>query len=196
MTEKKITQCSAAILAGGKNTRYGGFHKAFLRIDNELIIQHHLSFLKIIFEDVMIIANDIDIFSQFQVPVFEDIFKNRGPLAGIHSALQNTDKEAVIIFGCDMPNIQYGLIKDLYNGWLNSEKDYCVPKIDSHVEPLFALYSKKALPQINDWLINKKENAVYRFLEIQDVHYLEKKINKSVFLNINSPEDIAKLRNY
>lgn len=195
MKVKMITDCSAAILAGGKNSRYGGFHKAFLRIDNKLIIEHHIELLSELFEDVFIISNDLDLFSQFGLPVYTDIYQNRGPLAGIQSALFNTNNEAVMVFGCDMPYLEEILIQRLYSCWKNSGKLFCVPKSNGHLEPLHALYSKETLKSITDWLENKKGNAIYKYLESQDVQCLEKEINEAIFININSPEDIRLMGN-
>jgi molybdopterin-guanine dinucleotide biosynthesis protein A len=194
MTHKrKISDCSAAILAGGKNTRYGGFHKAFLRIDNQLIIEKHIELLSTIFEDVIIIANEEEIFQQFSHKVYSDIYKDRGPLAGIHSALKNSTKEAVMVFGCDMPFLEASVIKSLYTCWKEMSHNICVPKTNGYYEPLHALYSRNILDELEYWLDNRKENAVYKFLNEHDVYCINKEIKPSVFVNINSPEDANQL---
>ena len=193
MSNPKISDCSAAILAGGKNTRYGGFHKAFLRIDNQLIIEKHLSLLSSVFGEVIIIANEKELFNQFGVPVYEDIYKDRGPLGGIHTALTYSSNEAVMVFGCDMPYLEAELITSLYACWKEYGNDLCVPKTNGFYEPLHALYSKNVLADMEAWLNHDKPNAVYKFLQSQKVHCLEKEIKNSVFININSPRDVANL---
>jgi len=193
MSLAKIKDCSAAILAGGKNSRYGGFHKAFLRFENELLIQKDINLLSSIFEEVVIIANQTEIFSPFGVPVYSDIFKERGPLAGIHSALKHVSKEAVMIFGCDMPYLHREQIINIYNQYKKSKKKFCIPKSNGMLEPLHGIYAKSRVDSLEDFLNENKYNAVHRFLSTQEVNYLEMDSIKEVFVNINSPEDLEKL---
>ncbi|MCK7517639.1 MAG: NTP transferase domain-containing protein [Ignavibacteriales bacterium] len=61
-----------------------------------------------------------------KLPVVNDIFIGKGPLAGIHSALKNSSTEKNFIISCDMPLISVELIKYLIN--LNSEKAILLPK--------------------------------------------------------------------
>lgn len=193
MSIKKITDCSAAILAGGKNSRYGGFHKAFLRFDNELLIQRDIDLLSTIFKEVIIVANHKEIFTPFGVPVYSDIFLERGPLAGIHSALTHINNNAAMIVGCDMPYLNKELIVSIYESFKASENEYCIPSKNGLVEPLHGIYSKNALSAIENFLNRNKYNAVHRFLSEQEVDYFEIQQKKEVFLNINSPEDLSKL---
>jgi molybdenum cofactor guanylyltransferase len=196
MNSFKVTDCSAAILAGGKNSRYGGFHKAFLRIDDKLIIQHHLDLLANIFDDIIIISNEIDLFQQFGVKVFPDIYENRGPIAGLHSALKNSEKGAVMVFGCDMPYLEESLIYDLYSSWKSGKGLFYVPRSDEHLEPLHALYSKESLSIFSNWLETHEENAIYKFLAEQDLNFIEIGSKRSMLVNINSPEDFSKIDNH
>lgn len=194
MSEQKIKDCSAVILAGGKNSRYGGFHKAFLRFDNEFLIQRDLKLLTSLFEEVIIVANQMEMFAQFQVPVFPDIFKERGPLAGIHSALNHINSDAAFIVGCDMPFLSKELIQKVYRNYKSSTKDFCIPSNKGMIEPLHGIYSKKSFLALENFLNQNKYNAVHRFLSNQEVEYLELDLKKEVFLNINSPEDLNKIQ--
>ncbi len=189
----KIKDCSAVVLAGGKNSRYGGFNKAFLRIDNKLIIEHHLELLGDLFVDVFVIANEVTLFEQFGVKVYEDIHKNRGPIAGIHTALFHSKKDAIMVFGCDMPNLNHVLINQLYQCWKENQGKYCVPKSNGHFEPLHALYAKETLIDFEEWLEGSMENALYKFLKDKDVCPLNITLLESAFININSPDDLEKL---
>jgi len=193
MNENLISDCSAVILAGGKNSRYGGFHKAFLRIEDELIIERDLKLLTAVFDDVFIVANDVHLFENYKVPVYRDIYKNRGPLAGIHSALKNTRREAVMIFGCDMPFLDKELIIKMYKTYKASHKKYCLPKNEEFVEPLHAIYSVEILKDLENFLEQKKGNAVIKFLKGKDLCYMQTKVQGPAFVNINSPDDLSKI---
>ena len=194
MSEQKIKDCSAVILAGGKNSRYGGFHKAFLRFENEFLIQRDLNLLSSLFDEVIIVTNQIEMFTQFDVPVFPDIFKERGPLAGIHSALTHINTEAAFIVGCDMPFLNKELIQKVYRSFKSSPKDFCIPSHKGMIEPLHGIYSKKSFLTLENFLYRNNYNAVHRFLSNQEVEYLEFDLKKEEFLNINSPEDLNKIQ--
>ncbi|MFN3782040.1 MAG: molybdenum cofactor guanylyltransferase, partial [Candidatus Kapaibacteriota bacterium] len=76
---------SFAILSGGKSSRIG-VNKAFLEIEGVPLIQRAL-LLANSFPEKMIITNTPELYSKFDCQVYPDIFLNRGPISGIHSAL-------------------------------------------------------------------------------------------------------------
>jgi len=193
MIDYLIDDCSGVILAGGKNTRYGGFHKAFLRVENQFIIENTLNILKSIFSDNFIIANNKVIFSKYQLPVYSDIFFNRGPIGGIHSALQHTSKKSIFVVSCDMPFIDKSIILKMYEKFKSSNRNACVPKHDNNIEPLHSIYSKEILKDLENHLQNSEDNAIYKFLSTIDIEYLNFESSKQEFVNINSPEDLELL---
>jgi len=80
---------TAIILSGGKSTRMGT-NKSLLKIDDKTIIERLRDLLQNIFEDVILITNDPDDYQFLGLPIYEDVFRHRGPLAGIHSGLKNS----------------------------------------------------------------------------------------------------------
>ena len=74
------------ILAGGKSTRMGT-DKAFIEFEGHTLLERALSLARSVTPDVRIVGAR-EKFAPF-APVVEDIFRERGPLGGIHAALRD-----------------------------------------------------------------------------------------------------------
>ena len=79
---QKIT---GAILAGGKSRRMGR-NKALLELAGKPVIERLVEQFRKTFAEVIVIANDTQ-YGRFCDAVFSDIYYEKGPLAGLHSAL-------------------------------------------------------------------------------------------------------------
>ncbi|MBI4739917.1 molybdenum cofactor guanylyltransferase, partial [Candidatus Woesearchaeota archaeon] len=103
--ENKFFGISAAILAGGKNSRMSGENKAFIRIGQRPIIEVVIKILEGIFEEIILVTNSPEEYKAYEkrATVCRDIVKNTGPLGGIYSALSTAKEEAVFFVACDMP---------------------------------------------------------------------------------------------
>jgi len=67
------------ILSGGKSSRMGG-NKSLLKIGDTTIIERVRDLMKSLFSDVILITNDPADYKFLNIPIFEDIFKHKGPL--------------------------------------------------------------------------------------------------------------------
>lgn len=76
------------ILAGGKSKRMG-LNKSFLKVGEVTMIERTTELMKSLFERVILITNTPDEYKFLGIEMFEDIYKNVGPLAGIHSGLSH-----------------------------------------------------------------------------------------------------------
>ena len=139
-----MTEASAIILAGGRNTRIART-KAFIQLPTgESILQKILKVLQKIFPEIIIVTNQKQAYLRFGVQVVEDLIKGSGPLGGIFTGLCFSASKRNFVVGCDMPFIKPALI-----GLLLQESgsfDVVIPEINGEVEPLFALYSKDCIP--------------------------------------------------
>ncbi len=89
------------ILAGGRSTRMGE-NKAFLKIGNFTAIEIVRNFMQSLFTNVILITNSPAEYSFLGLDTYEDVYKNMGPLAGIHSGLLNSTAEKNFILSCDL----------------------------------------------------------------------------------------------
>lgn len=186
---------SGIILCGGNSSRMQT-NKALLKLGDKTVIEIIAAKLKSIFNEVLISANDSKEYDFLKLPVVNDVFISKGPLAGIHSALKYSSTEKNFIISCDMPLISVEFIKYLIN--LNSEKSILLPKSNGRIQQLCGIYSKSVIDEIeNIFKLSEKnksikgsvyeliERASIEFIDVDDLNYY----NENIFLNMNSPED-------
>src|SRR5215475_712673 len=85
---------AAFILAGGMSTRMGT-DKAFVTLNGRTLLARALEVARTATPDVYIVG-DPSKFSPF-APVVEDLFRNSGPLGGIHAALRTSHAELNLV---------------------------------------------------------------------------------------------------
>src|SRR5438105_3360719 len=107
---------SAAILAGGQATRFGGRDKSALVVDGRSILARQLGTLAAVADEVMIVGtNTASAECSGAVPRrIDDIVPGCGPLGGVHAALTQARADAVFVVACDMPYIEPGFIAYLF----------------------------------------------------------------------------------
>ena len=110
---------SAAILAGGKSSRMNYRNKAFLKYEEDYFIERIIKALED-YEEIIIISNNPEEYTEFGLKVFKDIYPSQGPLSGIHSALNHIKNDYCLVVACDMPFIN----KEVVNYLGNIKEDY------------------------------------------------------------------------
>lgn len=182
-----------AILAGGKSSRMNYNNKAFLSFKEKTFIEHIINAGKN-FKEVIIVANDKEIYERFNLRVIEDIYKGNGPLSGIHSALKNSSTDCVLCVACDMPLVSSELLDFLGN--YNEDYDILVPKYKDRLQPLYSIYSKNIIGKIEESLI-RNENKLQRFIMSSNYKVIEeldnRKFEEEDFLNVNTPIEFNEL---
>jgi molybdopterin-guanine dinucleotide biosynthesis protein A len=145
---KNIT---GVILAGGKSTRMGT-NKSLLTLGGITIIERVVNLMKDIFYSVILITNEKEKYSFLKLPMYEDIYKGIGPLAGIHSALTNSSTEKNFIISCDIPLMTSEVIKYLIE--FPTLKPITITRADNFIQQLCGVYSKSLLPEIEKIIKN------------------------------------------
>ena len=136
---------TAVILAGGKSSRMGS-NKAFLKLKGKTFIERQIELLMEMFDEIFISANTPSEYESLNLPVFKDIYPEKGPLGGIYTSLVNSGSASTFMLACDMPFVESGLIKHLKG--FTKEYDVVVPKSERGLEPLHAFYSKNCIDPI------------------------------------------------
>lgn len=193
-----IPDITAAILAGGRNTRFSGKTKAKIIIDGRPIIEHILEVLESVFSDIIIITNNKEEFKEYEhIRMAGDIYHNIGPLGGLHSALRNTGAGSVFMVASDMPGLSAGIIKQQVDEYSLSSCQAMLPACEGEIEPLHGIYSRSVLPALEGYLAEKNKYAIRDFLRLTDVRYFycEDIAKRNVFININSREDLESYLN-
>lgn len=180
-----------AIIAGGKSSRMNYKDKAFIKYKDRVFIDNIIAAGED-FEEIIIISNKVENYKNFKI--FKDIYKECGPLGGIHSALLNAKHDKVLCIACDMPLIR----KDTLNliGKIEDDYEVLVPRIDNMLQPLCSVYSKELIPKIEEALV-KGENKLQRFILERNYKIIDnikyENLNSKEFSNINNNEDLKSL---
>jgi len=183
------------ILAGGKNSRMGA-EKALLKIGAKPIIEIISTALKPLTEEIIIVSNRPEQYSTYGDLVVGDIIPGCGPLGGIHAGLLHSSGQAALVTACDTPFVSANLARLLMKH--AAGYDLVVPRYRGFLEPLFALYNKSCLNTIEARL-KQGRNKITGFYDDLRVRYVEEEELRSaeteldrVFLNVNTPVDLAK----
>jgi molybdopterin-guanine dinucleotide biosynthesis protein A len=188
-TKNNIT---GIILSGGQSLRMGE-NKAFIKIDGIPIINRIHSVFKKLFQEVIIVTNQKELFSNFDAKIYVDIIPDCGVLAGLYTGLFFSSFPYSFCVACDMPYLKESVIEFLIGG-LN-DFDAIVPKTVDGLQPLHAVYSKKCLPAIRNTIQDGKSKILdfypmvkIKLVEEQEFHFLDPGMES--FINVNTPEQL------
>lgn len=192
---QRINQVAGVILAGGKSSRFGS-NKALALHQGDALIQTIARRLAALFPETLLITNTPEEYGFLGWPMAKDLYPDCGPLAGIHAALRTVSQPRIFVCGCDMPLVNPDLIRFLCE--LEGDHDIVLPWLDEGPEPLYAVYSKKALPIIEEQLSKNqyKIGMVFEKLRIRKVtaeEILQIVPDLTTFQNINHQHDLARL---
>ena len=197
---------SSIILCGGQSRRMGK-DKGSLIIKDKPMIKYILSTLNNEIDEVIIVLNDskrIDKYMEFINPedysyklkFVEDKIKNKGPISGILTGLENISSEYAIVFPCDNPFVTKNTIQTLFNE-ITCNIQAVVPYHDPEnklktSEPLHSIYNKNIIPLIDNLILNDSLHikGIIEKIDTKFVLIDNKKILKKEFRNLNHPEDL------
>lgn len=182
---------TGVILAGGRSKRMGQ-DKAQLLVSGQTLFTRMLELMQGLFSDV-IIAGDRSDLSRPGVPSIPDIYPGSA-LGGIHTGLVTAKTDWVFIAPCDMPYPDQRVIESLLLH--RDNHDAVVPQTPAGFEPVFALYHKNCLKQMES-MLEQDQFRIYTFYQNIDIHFLTPEHMpedwQRSLLNLNTPEDLAVL---
>ncbi len=171
---------SAAILAGGRATRFGGRDKSALVVDGRTILDRELEALADIADDVQIVR--------------DDLIPGCGPLGGVHTALTRARHELVIVLACDMPFVTAPFLSYLLSiadGW-----DLVVPRTERGYHPLCAVYRRTCLPAVTRRLAERHLRMTALFSDVRVREVSGDDVDRfghrdRLLANVNTPAELA-----
>jgi molybdenum cofactor guanylyltransferase len=142
---------SAAILAGGRASRFGGRDKSALIVGGLTILDRQMAELEAVSDDVMLVVGQR---APATVPARLRVVRDRvlecGPLGGLDAALAAARDDALVLVACDLPFVTARLLGHLLA--LTSEADAIVPRTERGYHPLCAAYTRACQPAIAERL--------------------------------------------
>lgn len=189
---------TAAILCGGKSSRMG-FDKCRIKIDDKYLIELIGERLEEVFEEVILISNDLNKYDDIKYKVALDIIPESGPMGGIYSALAYASSKNVFITAGDMPVINTEYIRYMMDIIEKEGTDGAVSLKGGYIEPLYAFYSKSMIEKFEGH-IRRGSFKLLNVIKESNIHYIpEEEVrlfseDMDIFTNLNYREDLLMLR--
>lgn len=182
-------EISGIILSGGKSSRFGT-DKGLVTFNGRALIEYSLELSQQFTNDIIISSNKEE-YQKFGFPIIPDIYKEAGPMGGIHASLKETSQNINLILPCDTPYIDASLIHLLLDNY-DGEEVIIFQTADHKYHPLLGLYHKSIHSKLEDSLerghyklIDFIFNLQHKIIAISKGHPSEKN-----FLNFNYAEDL------
>jgi molybdopterin-guanine dinucleotide biosynthesis protein A len=187
---------TAFVLAGGKSSRMGS-DKAFLRLGDETLLSQALKLAGNVAEAVWIVgdAKKLAAFGR----VVEDVYRDRGPLGGIHAALSGSTTEVNVMLAVDLPFVTQKLLQYLLSRALESGAMVTVPRTGSGFQPLGAVYRRGFAEVAGQSLLEGKNKIDSLFARVETCVIEESELvragfSEQMFRNLNTPEELEKAK--
>ncbi|MBT8339141.1 MAG: molybdenum cofactor guanylyltransferase [Desulfatitalea sp.] len=189
--------CCAVILAGGRNQRMAGRHKAFIEVAGRAVLDRLAQVLNPYFSEILLVTRRPELFTGRPFRVVADIFQERTSLTGIHAGLAQAEAQHALVVPCDAPFLQPALVQLLLDS-VTPHSDVVIPVIGGYYEPLCAVYAKTCLPAITANLTRGAYKITGFFSQVSVKTLSEQQIRQAdpglySFLNANTPEEFERL---
>ena len=187
---------SAALLAGGKSSRFGE-DKAFFEWRGQPLFAFQLRKLAQLDPNrIFLSANPGQGFPDFLegVTIVHDEKSELGPIGGLATCLEKCESDFLIVLAVDLPNLPLDFLQML----VKTGKGI-VPRIEGRFEPLVAVYPKEILSLVRDQ-IEQGERSLQKLLLRAEAENLMEPLDiysgneREFFANLNRPEDLETIQ--
>lgn len=167
-----------------------GFDKQLIEIQGEILPIYLGEKLKKHFEEIIIVTYRPELYKDADFFIVEDIYKHKGPMAGLHAGLKNMrkDSEGAFLVACDMPFLNDNYIEFL-KGKFTKNISGVVSIKDGFIEPMMGIYNKNLIPDIEKRL-EKGKNKLRDLIKEKDFLYLKEEFLKEKFKTLDFFENL------
>jgi molybdopterin-guanine dinucleotide biosynthesis protein A len=195
---------SAAILAGGRATRFGGRDKSALVVEGRSILERQVAALSAVVDDIMIVgapaaqagARAFQASDAFGVRKIPDVVPGCGPLGGLHAALTEMRGDRVFVVACDMPYVNAAMADYLLS--IAGDAAIVVPETDRGYHPLCAVYTRACLEPVAARLAQRRlvlrelfDDVPTRIVTAEEMSRFGAPLR--LLANVNTPAEYAHL---
>jgi phospholipid/cholesterol/gamma-HCH transport system ATP-binding protein len=190
--EASLGGLTAFVLAGGKSTRMGA-DKAFVPLQGRPLLARALELAGAVASDVRIVGST-EKFASFG-PVVEDVFRDTGPLGGIHAALRDSSSDLNLILAVDLPFLSPAFLKYLVARSHESAALVTVVYAAGGWQPLCAVYRREFADAAETALRagHFKIDALFNSVtvhRITETELEEAGFSVTIFRNLNTREEL------
>jgi molybdopterin-guanine dinucleotide biosynthesis protein A len=178
------------VLSGGESQRMGR-NKALIELDGQTLIGRTLDKLARLCDELIISANEVELYAHLPARVIADVIPGRGALSGIHASLAGMRHERAVVVACDMPFLSLPLLRFMVA--VAPGYDVVVPRLGRYYEPLHAVYSASCIAPIEQLLAAGPQRIIRLFERVRVREVTEDQVHlfgaELSFVNVNTPED-------
>ena len=179
------------ILAGGKSSRMQQ-DKSLMKLKGKSFLAHIIKAAKGLQLENTYIVGKQEKHACFGLPVLEDIYKEIGPVGGIHTALKHCKKDLALVVSCDVPLIKTEVLEKLINNW-EEGLDQIQYEYRSKAMPLVAIYKKNCLSQFKSAIEKNKLKLMAIVNQLNNKTILANEEEGKSLTNINTKLDLEKI---
>jgi molybdopterin-guanine dinucleotide biosynthesis protein A len=190
---------TAAILNGGRASRFGGRDKGALVVDGRTILERQMAVLLPRASEILMVGGGT---SNEGVRLVADVVPGCGPLGGVHAALSEAAHPVTVVVACDMPYLSWAWLD--YLAGLAAHADAVVPLTEDGYHPLCAAYTRACLDPFAARLSSRRYTMMdalaevkVRVVEAGDIERFGRR--HQLLANVNTPDEyggLAALRNH
>jgi molybdenum cofactor guanylyltransferase len=175
------------VLAGGRSSRMGQ-DKALLVLGGEPLVRRAVRMLGTICTEVAV-AGGTDDLTRFG-RVIPDKNPGCGPLGGIVSALEQSSFEWNLFLPVDAPFVPASALEAMLARTRGFEGVCVMPRVDGVLQPLCAVYSRRAVEALQRELSNGRWKVTLAIEAAGQVEIVDFE-DERWFANLNTPEEFA-----
>lgn len=181
------------VLAGGKSRRMGT-DKTQISWGAGTLLTHALDRMEQVVKEVLVVGGP----GTGSLDTIPDSQHDSGPLAGIDAALARTNTEWNLFLALDLPLISSALL-DLLADCTTTQASVVVPRVVGALQPLCAVY-RRTLRSVCRERLQAGDLSILHLLAGVETRIMEEGELRShgftpeMFLNVNTPEDLARAR--
>ena len=174
-----------------------GMDKALLEIEGRLLVEVLAERLAEVCDEVLLATGEAGRLGRLSYPEVDDAVAYAGPLAGLVAAFGATGHDLLAVVAVDMPAANPTLLRYLADRV--GDEDVAAPEGPRGLEPLHAVYSRRALPALTTALHSRRRSmhGVLEQLRVRvcgEGELLRAGFGTSFAANVNEPDDLWMLR--
>jgi molybdopterin-guanine dinucleotide biosynthesis protein A len=200
LEQAKLT-FDAGILAGGKSLRMGGQDKALITLDDNVMVSSAVRLLKPLAVNRQVLINsnkDPENYKFLSQRICHDAYPGfRGPLAGLHALLSNSDSDILFVVPCDTPFINEPLINALGQRAVEQQLSGSslrpiALQCENFKHPLHCCLPRACLDSIAHHIEHGKHKLI-RWFEENEADWISVP-DTSTLVNVNTPEELQRAK--
>ena len=188
------TKTTGVILAGGLARRMNQLDKGLVCYQGRPLVSYAIAALTPLVQELIINANrHHEQYQQFGLRVVTDqTDRFDGPLAGILTAMIQTDADVLLIVPCDAPLIHAEHLQKLLNARASLEADVAVASDGERLHSVFLAIHSRLQASLENYL-SSGQRKVQTWLALQNTVSVDFSDTPEIFTNINTLTDLSLL---